>query len=268
MKALVLSDLHLDFAKFSPIHEGRRIDEDVDVVLLAGDITEGVQGIRWARETFTTKEIVYVAGNHEFYDNNITELPTYLREVAQRMGVHYLERNAVDIAGVRFLGTTLWSDFEFFGADRQDESMQEAVRYMNDFRCIHTSDGFEREQSGSIRQRLFTPTDARAEFDVNVAWLEGELASGDPAKTVVVTHHAPHSYSVEPRYINDLVTGAYASDLTRPMGRSKYWIHGHMHSSSRYHVNGTDVIANPRGYSRWDGSNENPFFEPNLIIEI
>ena len=104
MKALVLSDLHLDFAKFSPVHNGHRIDEDADVVILAGDITEGVQGIRWARETFTTKEIVYIAGNHEFYNNNITALPTYLREVAERMGVHYLARNAVDIAGVRFLG--------------------------------------------------------------------------------------------------------------------------------------------------------------------
>jgi hypothetical protein len=38
--------------------------------------------------------------------------------------------------------------------------------------------------------------------------------------------------------------------------------------SSRYHVSGTDVIASPRDYSRYDGSNENPFFEPNLTIDI
>lgn len=84
----------------------------------------------------------------------------------------------------------------------------------------------------------------------------------------MVTHHAPHSLSVEIRYINDLTTSCYVSDLERLMGKAKYWIHGHMHSSSRYHVDGTDVIANPRGYARWDGSNENPFFEPDLVIEI
>lgn len=268
MKALVLSDLHLDFRKFSAVHKGQRIDDGVDVVILAGDIHEGVEGIRWARETFVTKEVIYVAGNHEFYDNNISYLPKYMREVAARMGVHFLERDAVEIQSVRFLGTTLWSNFEMYGLEKMEESMSECSKYMNDFKCINTSEGFDREAAGSIRQRLFTPTDARAEFDLNAAWLESALAAGDPARTVVVTHHAPHSYSVEVRYINDLVTGAYCSDLTRLMGRCKYWIHGHMHASSRYHVNGTEVIANPRGYSRWDGSNENSFFEPNLVIEI
>lgn len=268
MRALVLSDLHLDFRKFSPVHKGKRIDDGVDVVVLAGDINEGVQGIRWARETFPTKEVIYIAGNHEYYDNNITALPQYLREVAQRMGVHYLERDTVEIKGVRFVGTTLWSDFEFFGVEKKEESIAESLRYMNDFRCIQTSKGFEREESGSIRQRLFAPEDAMAEFRLNVAWLESELEFGKPARTVVVTHHAPHSLSVEIRYINDLTTSCYVSDLERLMGKAKYWIHGHMHSSSRYHVDGTDVIANPRGYARWDGSNENPFFEPDLVIEI
>ena len=268
MRALVLSDLHLDFRKFSPLHKGKRIDDGVDVVVLAGDINEGVQGIRWARETFPTKEIVYVNGNHEFYDNNITFLPEYLREVAGRMGVHYLDRDAVEIRGVRFLGTTLWSDFEFFGAEKMEESMAESLKYMNDFKCIRTSKDFVREEAGSVRQRLFSPDDAKAEFKVNVAWLESQLLLGEPESTVVVTHHAPHSLSVEIRYINDLTTSCYVSDLERLMGKAKYWIHGHMHSSSRYHVDGTDVISNPRGYARWDGSNENPFFEPDLVIEI
>lgn len=268
MRALVLSDLHLDFRKFPPVHKGKRIDDGVDVVVLAGDIHEGVQGIRWARETFQTKEVIYVAGNHEFYDNNITALPKYLREVAQRMGVHFLERDAVEIAGVRFLGTTLWSDFEFFGIEKMEDSMNDSSRYMNDFKCIHTSKDFEREEAGSIRQRLFTPQDAKAEFDLNVSWLEQELAVGDPSKTFVVTHHAPHSYSVEPRYINDLVTGAYVSDLTRLMGKSKYWVHGHMHASSRYNVNGTDIVCNPRGYGDIMGNNENDFFEPDLVLEM
>lgn len=268
MRALVLSDLHLDFRKFSPVHKGKRIDDGVDVVVLAGDIHEGVQGIRWARETFPTKEVIYVAGNHEFYDNNITALPKYLREVAARMGVHYLERESVEIKGVRFLGTTLWSDFKFFGIEMIEEAMSSSSMYMNDFKCIHTSQGFEREVSGSIRQRLFRPEDASAEFATNVAWLEEQLDVGDPSRQVVVSHHAPHPLSVEIRYINDLTTACYVSDLERLMGKAKFWVHGHMHSSSRYHVDGTDVIANPRGYGRWDGSDENPFFEPDLVIEI
>lgn len=267
-RILVLSDLHLEFGKLSPVHRDRRIDDGVDVVVLAGDIAEGVQGIRWARETFVTKEIVYVAGNHEFYDHNVDALTVYLREVAQRMDVHFLERDAVLIDGVRFLGTTLWTDFELFGSDTCEHAMSTAGRYMNDFKCIKTSHGFEREGDASIRQRIFTPSDARREHGLSTAWLEAELAAGDPEQTVVVTHHAPHMNSVEPRYANDRLTGAYASDLTRLLGKSRYWIHGHMHSSSRYTVNGTEVIANPRGYRRRDGSVENERFQPDLVIEV
>lgn len=49
MKLLVLSDLRRDFRPFEPVHEGRRIDERADVVVLAGDIDEGTRGLRWAQ---------------------------------------------------------------------------------------------------------------------------------------------------------------------------------------------------------------------------
>jgi hypothetical protein len=94
MKLLILSDLPLEFAKFSPVCNGLRIDEGVDVVMLAGDIFEGTQGIRWARETFITKEVVYVLGNYDFYSGHIQLLTKQACEVASRMGAHLLERDA------------------------------------------------------------------------------------------------------------------------------------------------------------------------------
>lgn len=261
MKILVLSDLHLEFAKFVP-----SIDAGVDVVVLAGDIAQGLRGLRWACETFATQQIVYVAGNHEFYDHQVEALGARLREAAQGLGVHFLERNAVDIDGVRFLGTTLWTDFEIFGNARIEESMSAASLYMNDFRCIKTTNSLPAALATSPRN--FTPSDAKREFELSAAWLSAELASGDPARTVVVTHHAPHRLSVAPRFANDLLTGAFGSDLTRLLGKSRFWIHGHMHNSSRYTVNGTEVVANPRGYQRRDGSMENGAFDPGLVIEL
>lgn len=62
MNILILSDLHLESAKFTSC-----VDAEADVVVLAGDIAPGQRGILWALETFKTLEIVYVAGNHEFY---------------------------------------------------------------------------------------------------------------------------------------------------------------------------------------------------------
>ena len=37
MKILVQPDLHLTHHPFSAVHEGQRIDEQADVVVLAGD---------------------------------------------------------------------------------------------------------------------------------------------------------------------------------------------------------------------------------------
>lgn len=267
MKALILSDLHLDFAKFQAEYEGRRIDEGADVIVLAGDIHEGTGGIRWARATFAAKEIVYVAGNHEFYEHNMTVLSEELREVAKSMGVHFLERDAVEIQGVRFLGTTMWSDYEIYGPYMRKKMMREANMYVNDFKCITTSEGCARTQDGKLQKRLLAPADAIREHRNSVAWLENALTKGDADRTIVVTHHAPHMASVSPQYQTSTTNGAYVSDLTRLLGKSKYWIHGHMHSSSRYEVNGTEVVANPRGYQLRDGSTENPFFEPDLVIE-
>jgi Icc-related predicted phosphoesterase len=266
VKILILSDLHLEFGRMSPIHAGERIDEGVDVVVLAGDIGEGVQGIRWARETFILKEIVYVAGNHEYYDRHWETLQKDMRSIAQNMGVHFLDEDSVELFGVRFLGATLWTDFAFFGEKKKRTAMFEADRYMNDYKCIQTSHappGFE-----SARSRLLEPLDTIRMYESAVAWLGQELETGDPDKTVVVTHQAPHRQSVHARHENDVLTAAYASDLSRLLGKSALWVHGHMHNSSDYRVSGTRVICNPRGYMIRDGSMENDQFNPRCVVEV
>lgn len=267
MKLLILSDLHLEFSKFSPVHNDRRIDDGVDVVVLAGDIAEGTQGIRWARETFITKEIIYVLGNHEFYDGHVQFLTKHARDVANRMGVHLLERDAIELGGVRFLGTTLWTDFNFFGTQNRLGAVGAAEMYLNDYQCIKTS--VSRPGDAMNRQaRLLRAEDTAGMHGESSAWLAGELPRGDPAKTVVVTHHAPHRLSVHHRYERDRVTAAYVSDLTRLMGQAAVWVHGHMHDSADYRVNGTRVICNPKGYGRRDGSLENERFEPGLVVDV
>jgi Icc-related predicted phosphoesterase len=266
MKILILSDLHLEFDRFSPVHKGERIDEGVDVVVLAGDIAEGLQGIRWARETFATKEIVYVAGNHEYYDRHFEHLQAEMRDVANRMGVYFLDQDSVGLFGVRFLGATLWTDFSVFGESKKPAAMFDAMRYMNDYKCIQTSCAPPgHEVAGS---RRLHPRDTVRLHEQAVAWLGRELDQADAGKTVVVTHHAPHRHSVHGRYANDILTAAYVSDLGRLMGRSNLWIHGHMHDGCDYVVNGTRVVCNPRGYARWDVSVENARFNPGGTLEI
>jgi len=52
------------------------------------------------------------------------------------------------------------------------------------------------------------------------------------------------------------------------MGNADLWIHGHVHSSADYVVEGTRVVCNARGYPGYLGGVENAFFSPGLIVEI
>ena len=61
MKLRVYSDIHLEFAPFSPP------SLEADAIELAGDIGKGLSGLEWAQKQFPSSEIVHVAGNHEFY---------------------------------------------------------------------------------------------------------------------------------------------------------------------------------------------------------
>ncbi len=265
MKILVLSDLHIDIARFQTEYDGRRIDDGVDVVVLAGDIHEGVQAPMWAREAFPEKKIVQIAGNHEFYGRMWNRNLRKLREKAAELGIHFLENEAVEIDGVRFLGCTLWTDFEIHG--ERSLSMGDAKRRLNDYARIKLDrKPGENAEWREFRSVALVPLMTLRRHRASVEWLQEQFKTGDPAKTVVVTHHAPHPQSVPEAFTGHELTPAYASDLTRLMGNSAVWVHGHIHENANYLVNGTRVIANPRGYA--GKIVDNPMFDPFFTIEV
>jgi hypothetical protein len=53
-----------------------------------------------------------VAGNHEWGDAPLEVIAHNGQRAAERHGIHWLELDAVDIAGVRFAGATLWTPGE------------------------------------------------------------------------------------------------------------------------------------------------------------
>jgi Icc-related predicted phosphoesterase len=131
---------------------------------------------------------------------------------------------------------------------------------MNDFKFI---------QHGNDHRRL-QPEDTTLLFESTLLHLKESLKKTYTGKTVVLTHHAPSIQSVSERYIHDVLTPAFASNLEALMDKSiSLWVHGHVHNSNDYIVNGTRVVSNPRGYQP-EGSDfpENPEFEAYLVVEI
>jgi hypothetical protein len=203
MKLAAFSDLHLEISSWSPPERTLR---EADLIVLAGDIGTHTHGLEWARTAFPDQRIVYVAGNHEYYGAEINSLQKELRAAALTLGIDFLECDEVVIDGVRFLGTTLWTDFLIFGESVMPVAMSEASKYMPDFSQIRYSPSKERNQR-------FRPIDSVSIHRESRAWLTEKLATPFNGKTVVVTHHGASFQSIPTRFERNPVSAAFSSDL-------------------------------------------------------
>ncbi len=249
MRLHVLSDLHLERAPFTAP------GADADAVVLAGDIARGARGIAWARKRAGGLPVLYVAGNHEFYGHAAPALIDELRTAAAGSRIEVLENDELVLGGVRFLGCTLWSDFDYDGEERRIESMKICQRVVNDFEHITFS------PTGAT----LTPNDARSFHLESRRWLAERTRHPHDGPTVVITHHAPLIRRRPPSAPLRAIAGAFASDLTDLMGDTvNLWIFGHTHVVADLEVNGTRVLSNPRGYPNQPAAG----FNPDLVIEV
>lgn len=248
MRLHVLSDLHLERGEFELPAPA------ADVLVLAGDVATGIDGIEWARDHAAGRPVLYLAGNHEFYGHEFPALITELREAARGSEVHVLEDDELILDGVRFLGCTLWSDFEFAGADVVVQTMGICERLVNDYKLIR------------VGHQTLTALHTRAAHEVSRDWLAERLDEPFDGPTVVITHHAPLVRARPESVVLRSLAGAFASDLTPLMGgdRVPLWIYGHTHRAADLEQAGTRVVSNPRGYP--DEPVEG--FDPALVIDV
>jgi Icc-related predicted phosphoesterase len=252
MKIAILSDLHRESAPtLAPTIDG------ADVVVLAGDIDHGAAGVEWAGHAFRDIPVVYVARNHECYRQRrgFGVLIDDLRAAAPAH-VHVLERSVLVLGTVRFLGCTLWIDFE--AHDDAAMAMHWAEHALNDYRYIAISEG--------EHLRRLAARDTLADHHRSVAWLRDAAAEPWDGPTVVVTHHPPllgmrnDGVHIEPK-----LDPAFVSDredlvtLLQPA----LWICGHTHVTRTVSVGATLVVSNAHGYAL-----ENPAFEPQYIVDM
>lgn len=236
MKIRIYSDLHLEFGRpFWPSTQGG----DEDLVVLAGDISVGTAGVRWAAESFPHVPVVYVLGNHEYYHRNFDTLIDACRQDARGTNVHILERDILDVGGIRVLGCTLWTDYALLGTDRVDEARNWAKRSLADH-------GLIRRDSG----QFFTPDHAAESFAASTHWLDQQIAAAE-RPLLVVTHHAPTAATVAPFYQGKISNASFHSNadhLIRPPVRM--WVHGHTHHNAELMHQGVRIISNQLGYPR------------------
>ena len=253
MRLHILSDLHMEIAPY------KLQVFDADVIILAGDIAEGTNGIEWAASLLdaTDAQIIYIAGNHEFYHAELNDTRQKISAFCKgHSRLHYLENDELIINNVRFLGATLWTDFNLTQPEDQETTLRMSELSLTDFRLI------QYQQS-----RLKVKDIIEMHLD-SIKFIEVKLDENFAGKTVIITHHAPALQSVAPKYQDSFLKTYFASDLSHLLGHSDIWIHGHTHVRSDYQIGKTRVICNPRGRPGNKEQAENIQFNPALIVEI
>jgi hypothetical protein len=280
MRVQYASDLHLEcFAsnakRLRVLHEliepavlrpGTFKREKPDLLVLAGDIVQvsAVDEFELDSILLTAAEladqVVYVMGNHEFYQSSPTIVMDRLRAACAETGVTLLEpgkglelpgSNGADGAGDgaggrRVLGGTMWFRQPTTPVERQYLGSLE--KHMNDFHMIQNFKPWVYNQNARLLE-----------------WLDQEMSEGD----IVVTHHLPSMQSVALRYKTDPLNAFFVCDVEELIERRRpaLWVHGHTHTACDYtlgvdYKHGRDVFArvvcNPRGYPNERGTGYNP----------
>src|SRR3954468_9177247 len=114
----LLSDLHLE----TQPEERVAPEPGAELLVLAGDAGSDQPGGPLPGEDFGLERfapargwpvpVLFVPGNHEYDNLDFDETHARLRATCERLGITWLERETVVVGAVRFVGTTLWSDFD------------------------------------------------------------------------------------------------------------------------------------------------------------
>jgi hypothetical protein len=287
MRVGVASDHHFNI----PFNDVTPRDVDCDVMICAGDIGPPLrESLKWFAAAFPRQRKIYTPGNHDYYSAEVKNRPelktTYEREraeapaIARDLGIDLLDNGSVEIDGIRFLGSTLWTDFMSAPSYLTWPDRVRGAMRMNDYRMIKVGKG-----RGGDR---LLPRDTINAHKVAVKWLTEQLATSFDGETVVVTHHAPSEKSLFGGKVGSNLDWCYASacdylmmsadspeaiahNLSPDHVPPSIWIHGHVHANQDYLIGDCRVLANPRGYPKYEMPNaprENPAFDDQLVVEI
>ena len=253
MKIRLLSDLHTEFRlpyKTHPMSEYR----GEDVLVLAGDIASGSTNTMDVIKHFKSvgfPHIIYVPGNHEYYGTSVQDFDSKMREKCAKLtGVHFLNGDTIILNNVRFIGASLWTNFN------DNPISEHAARTMiADFKHI----------------KGFKPSGAKDMYRRHLEYIKMQHENrAQYQQSVIVTHFLPAQVCISPRFradytgLNDYFANRL-DDWIYEMTDAT-WLFGHTHDTVDTVVGTTRLVANPHGY--YTAMDEGKFFDPFKTIEL
>lgn len=236
MKIQYFSDLHLEFSSNIEYVQSLPLEVIGDILILAGDcfylkntaLTRN-KLLKWASENF--KQVLVVPGNHEFYGHSDIKSRGSSWEWKIRKNVAYYYNKVITIGDTDFILSTMWSNI--------DPKQKEFIwYYMNDFRQI------------MYNGRSLTPDDYDKEHAMCLEFIKNAVKKSQAKHKVVVTHHVPSRFCVDPDYKDSNLASAFTVDLTDFIIDSDIdcWIYGHSHTNINVKIGRTRIVSNQLGY--------------------
>ena len=282
----LLSDLHLE----SNPHFKAKPLPDADLLVLAGDIGSyqsgsllsglGIDDFGLARFSPLPAAlggadwptpVFFLPGNHEYDGLDFDAAEVRLRETCARLGLVWLERETAVLQGVRFVGCTLWTDFDALTTSQAnaDPAHAGSITFAEQLKArekAFRAANFYLKKNHSFRKgQPMLAEEVREEGLKSQAWLRQALAVPFDGPTVVVTHFAPSLLSADPRYGITPGTAGFCNSLDDLLPLATLWLHGHLHCRNDYVKHGCRVVANPLGYAR---KGEQDAFCESLCIAV
>jgi hypothetical protein len=284
----LLSDLHLE----SHPHFAAQPLAGADVLVLAGDIGSYQQDSALTRlavpdfglARFSPRPVheggagwptpvIFVPGNHEYDGLEFDDAHQRLRQACERWGLIWLEQESVVLQGVRFVGCTLWSDFDGLSSatgpaakDAEAAAPGALAEHLKARDKAFRAANFYLRKNHSLQAGApMLAEQVREQALKSQRWLRQALATGFDGPTVAVTHFAPSLLSADPRYGLTPGTAGFCNALDDLLPAAQLWLHGHLHCPQDYLSRGCRVVANPLGYAR-KGEQKN--YRPELLIGV
>lgn len=257
MKIRLLSDLHAEGGFDRNLFKS----QGEDVLVIAGDLHVGVDNVWSMLKRFADHQpnVVYVAGNHEFYRQEYYSTISKLRTFSLGTSIRFLNADTVYYTpnyltsggclsitptanAVAFIGAPLWTNFR-----NNDLSKFHAKSRINDFNLIRTTGQY-------YNQRPFTPDDAQELYNQQYGFIKHQYES-IKLKKVIVTHFLPADECVDMKYrgaSTAMLNDYFANDLGNWISELEdtTWLFGHTHDNVDITIGTTRLIANPYGYGK------------------
>jgi hypothetical protein len=245
------------------------------MLVMAGDIYVGRrEDFRpiIERVTRSFEIVIYVPGNHEFYNGDtnskisMERIGEYMQGECDRLpNVTMLQNRTAIIRGVMFAGGTAWTNIPM--------ALWSYTDLMRDYITIRTNREWLLRDSEE-----YTPEYACRLHRGFKTWLRDILDSRraskmtDPngTRTVVVTHHAPSFlYKGTWGRSDGFIPFYYSSDMDELLAPPvDVWVHGHTHANiDEITQSGTRIVANAIGY-KYPTPDVVSYYNPNFVVKI